>query len=92
MRTAGGSSYQTNEWVFIDYRMAGVYRRLRQSSEANGLIDRITRRAPNHFYLLPEMYNNSPDEGPIGEYAGSIPMVGYGAGAFYWRLWSARDF
>src|SRR5207249_1244616 len=36
--------------------------------------------------LLPELYNATSSAGQIGAYAGSIPMVGYGAGAFEMTL------
>ena len=39
-------------------------------------------KAAVNFYLLPELYNDTPTDGQIGVYFGSIPMVGYGAGAY----------
>lgn len=80
MRVDGSSTYQTNEWAFIDYRMAGALRRSGNSKAADALIDMNTARARNNFYVLPELYVATPSEGAIGAYQGSNPMVGYGSG------------
>jgi hypothetical protein len=42
----------------------------------------VVSQAAANFYLLPELYNAVASDGPIGNYTGSIPMVGYGAGAY----------
>ncbi len=81
-RSVGDSTYQTNEWAFIDYRMAVAYLRMKQPQKAHDIIDMLTTRSINNFYLLPELYVATASEGPIGSYQGSNPMVGYGAGAF----------
>ena len=39
-----------------------------------------------NFDLLPELYNTRTSSGTIGAYSGSIPMVGYGAGAYQMTL------
>jgi len=85
-RSVGDSTYQTNEWAFIDQRMASAYLRMNQREKADALIDMITGRAIKNFYLLPELYVATPSEGPIGSYQGSNPMVGYGAGAYLMAL------
>lgn len=36
----------------------------------------------DNFNLIPELYNTLLKYGRIGDYAGSLPMVGYGAGAY----------
>ena len=46
---------------------------------ADELLDKITADAVANDYLIPELY-----EPNSGEYAGVVPMVGYGAGA--WQL------
>ena len=35
---------------------------------------------------MPELYNTRSSSGQIGAYSGSIPMVGYGAGAYQMTL------
>ena len=40
------------------------------------------RKAAANFYLLPELYNAVAADGMVGKYTGSIPMVGYGGGAY----------
>ena len=86
MRIDGDISYETNEWIFINYRMAGTYLRMGQRANALALIDRMTERATKNFNLLPEMYNRATNEGGLGDYAGSLPMVGYGPGVFVLSL------
>lgn len=81
-RVAGTSTYQTNEWPFIDLRMAGVFLRMNQRSEAEALIERLVKVAAKNYYLLPELLIANTFEGQIGDFQGSNPMVGYGAGAF----------
>jgi hypothetical protein len=49
------------------------------STRADELLDKITEDAIANDYLIPELY-----EPNSGEYAGVVPMVGYGAGA--WQL------
>jgi GH15 family glucan-1,4-alpha-glucosidase len=80
MRSVGESTYQTNEWAYVDYRMASAFLRAGQNEKANQLIDLLTARSTQNFYLLPELYVATASEGPIGSYQGSNPMVGYGAG------------
>jgi len=42
----------------------------------------VTSQAAVNYRLLPELYNTVAAAGQIGAYTGSIPMVGYGAGAY----------
>jgi MYXO-CTERM domain-containing protein len=67
--------YDTNEWILIDLRAS-------QQGKADQLLDWVTAQASVNYNLLPELYNTISSAGPIGAYAGSIPMVGYGAGAY----------
>jgi MYXO-CTERM domain-containing protein len=50
--------------------------------DADGLTGPIIQKAAVNFYLLPELYNSVQADGQIGKYTGSIPMVGYGGGAY----------
>ncbi|MBX3021478.1 MAG: hypothetical protein KF799_07340 [Bdellovibrionales bacterium] len=85
-RTGGVTDYEVNEWAFVNYRMANAFLRMGQPEKARALIERLTLRAKENFNLLPEMYNSIPARGTIGNYTGSIPMSGYGAGAFILSL------
>ncbi|MGE5432790.1 MAG: hypothetical protein ACM3QX_17035 [Syntrophomonadaceae bacterium] len=44
---------------------------------ARRLIDWVTKQASLNFNLIPEIYNDV-----TSRYIGSIPMVGFGAGAY----------
>src|SRR5262249_36525618 len=72
----------TNEWILIDLRASAAYRKTGDSPNADNLLDWVTAQASVNNNLLPELYNTRTSDGPIGAYTGSIPMVGYGAGAY----------
>ncbi|MBI4704583.1 MAG: hypothetical protein HY744_26060 [Deltaproteobacteria bacterium] len=78
----GQSSYDNNEWILVDLRIANALRRHGRGDEADGYIAQIIDKASANFLLLPELYNAVAADGAIGRYAGSIPMVGYGGGAY----------
>lgn len=46
----------------------------------------MTGQGSANYNLLPELYNTRTSSGQIGAYSGSIPMVGYGAGAYQMTL------
>lgn len=74
--------YDTNEWILLDLRASAAFRRQGNGPKADQLLSWVTGQASANFNLLPELYNTSSSAGQIGAYAGSIPMVGYGAGAY----------
>jgi hypothetical protein len=74
--------YDTDEWILIDLRSADAYRRQGNAPKADQLLGWVTAQASVNYNLLPELYNTVSSAGPIGAYSGSIPMVGYGAGAY----------
>ena len=78
----GKSSYDNNEWIMIDLRMADALWRAGRESESAGLTQMIIDKASANYYLLPELYNAVRADGAVGKYIGSIPMVGYGGGAY----------
>jgi hypothetical protein len=78
----GQSSYDNNEWILVDMRIANSLRRAGKGAEADGIMATLVTKAKDNFYILPELYNDTPSDGQIGNYTGSIPMVGYGGGAF----------
>ncbi|MGZ3428161.1 MAG: glycoside hydrolase family 15 protein, partial [Polyangia bacterium] len=73
------SSYDNNEWILIDFRIADALRRAGRASEADGYVNLIVSRAAVNFFLLPELYDSASAQ---GVYTGEVPMVGYGAGAY----------
>ncbi len=82
-RVEGSSDqYDSDEWILIDLRAADVFRRIGQVQRADTLLDFVTAQARVNYDLIPELYNTNANSGQIGRYTGSIPMVGYGAGAY----------
>ena len=78
----GKSSYDNNEWILIDLRMSDALWRAGKEAEGLALQRMVTEKASANYNLLPELYNAVRADGAVGKYAGSIPMVGYGGGAF----------
>jgi GH15 family glucan-1,4-alpha-glucosidase len=78
----GLSSYDNNEWILVDLRISNALRRAGKSAEADGYLNMIVDKAQHNFLLVPELYNAVAADGQIGKYIGSIPMVGYGSGAY----------
>ena len=66
--------------------MSDAMRRAGRVAEADQLVAGIVDKATANFHLLPELYNAVQADGAIGRYTGSIPMVGYGGGAFLLTL------
>jgi GH15 family glucan-1,4-alpha-glucosidase len=82
-RVEGSSDpYDTDEWVFVDLRASEAFRRLGDAAEADALFGWVTAQADVNHGLIAELFNTSEERGPLGRYAGSIPMVGYGAGLY----------
>jgi GH15 family glucan-1,4-alpha-glucosidase len=78
----GLSSYDNNEWILVDLRIANSLRRAGRGPEGDGVVAKIVQKAVANFLLIPELYNAVPTDGQVGKYTGSIPMVGYGGGAY----------
>ncbi|MFT3700639.1 MAG: glycoside hydrolase family 15 protein [Kofleriaceae bacterium] len=79
-------TYDINEWILIDLRASDAFRRANQNDQADQLLSWVSGQASANYNLLPELYNTVSSGGAIGSYAGSIPMVGYGAGAYQMTL------
>ena len=81
--------YEQQEFLFVDFSLAELYRRLGRNSEADVMLSRIVNKAAADHNIIPEMYVAVPCElfpGKIGDPTGAMPMVGYGAGAFVLHL------
>jgi GH15 family glucan-1,4-alpha-glucosidase len=74
-RNQDGGSYDTQEWVFVDLRMSQALR----MSGANGddLWTWVNAQSAANQNVIAELYDASS-----ADYAGSIPMIGFGAGAY----------
>jgi len=77
-----GDWYDTTEWVFLDLRFASALKAAGDAQGARALLDWVTGQAARNHNLLPELYDIEP---PL--YAGAVPMVGFGAGAYALTLW-----
>ena len=64
------------EWVFINMRIALAYLKYGETEKAIKLIDRTQSIAKVNYNIIPELYDANDG------YAGQMPMIGYGAGAF----------
>ncbi len=59
---------------------------MKQRRPAEDLVQRLVSVAAKNQHLLPELLIANRREGQIGDFQGSNPMVGYGAGAFHLAL------
>lgn len=78
----GKSSYDNNEWILIDMRIADALWRAGREAESAGIMQMLIDKASANYNLLPELFNAVRADGAVGKYSGSIPMVGYGGGAY----------
>lgn len=77
--------YEKQEFLFVDFNLALLYRKLGRINEADAMIKRIVEKSAADHDLIPEMYVSVPCKlfpGAIGDPTGALPMVGYGAGEF----------
>ncbi len=75
-RNDDGDWYDEQEWIFIDLRAAEAYLKLGEREKAIALIDRINSISAENFNIIAELYDENEN------YAGQVPMCGYGAGVF----------
>ena len=77
--------YERQEFLFVDFSLAEVYRSLGRNEEASRILQRIVSKAAEDHDIIPEMYVAVPCQlfpGRVGDPTGARPMVGYGAGAY----------
>jgi hypothetical protein len=77
--------YEKEEFLFVDFSLAEVYRRQGKSEQAAKILERIVDKSADDHNFVPEMYVAEPCQlfpGNIGDPTGAIPMVGYGAGVY----------
>ncbi len=73
--------YTISDWPFLDLRIAIALNNYGMRKPAKQLIDWITNYSKLNYNLIAELYNYDDEN-----YGGSIPMVGYGAGAYILTL------
>lgn len=84
-RNLGPSDYEAHEFVLIDFNLARAFLKFGKRRDAQLLIETIVDKSVQDNGLIAEMYiseKNRGYSGEIGDPAGSIPMVGFGAGAY----------
>lgn len=77
--------YERQEFLFVDFSLAEVYRRLGRTAGAAAILKRIVDKSAADHNVIPEMYVSLPCKlfpGNIGDPTGAMPMVGYGAGVY----------
>jgi len=87
--------YEKQEFLFVDFSLAEVYRRLGSNAEADAILKRIVDKAAIDHNFIPEMYVAESCRlfpGEIGDPTGAIPMVGYGAGAYILEVLQRAEF
>ena len=59
----GLCSYDNNEWILVDLRIANALRRAGRGDEADGIVAHVVSKAAANFYLVPELYNDTSRRG-----------------------------
>ncbi|MCA9540371.1 MAG: hypothetical protein KC620_15840, partial [Myxococcales bacterium] len=76
---AQANEYDLSEWILLDLRIGDAWRHMGNAQAADQQLDKVTGSAAVNDFLVPELFD------PVrGDYAGVVPMVGYGAGA--WQM------
>ncbi|MCF7802918.1 MAG: hypothetical protein K9N46_07550 [Candidatus Marinimicrobia bacterium] len=81
MRLASKEWYDTQEWVFLDLRMAGGWFLLGERFRGTEVLDWVTEQSLANYGLIGELYDEYTTD-----YRGAFPMVGFGAGAYLLTL------
>jgi GH15 family glucan-1,4-alpha-glucosidase len=76
-RNDDGSWYDEQEWVFIDLRVASAYLKIGKGIRAKEMVDWVLRQSQANFNLVAGLYEKDSKD-----YAGQVPMCGYGAGVY----------
>lgn len=76
-RNDDGDSYDEQEWIFVDLRLADALFRTCHTDEAQALLDHVTGVATDNLGVLPELLDPN-----TGEVEGPAPMIGFGAGVY----------
>jgi glycosidase len=86
MRNDDGGDYDSHEWVFVDLRLVPALRAAGEGARADALLAWIEGQARENDHQISELH-----DARSGGYAGSIPMVGFGAGAYLLAVSGGAD-
>ncbi len=92
-RNTGPSTYEAHQFLLIDFNYARLLFKLGKTAEAARMLATLVDKSCQDNGLIAEMYVSQKDKdyvGEIGDPAGAIPMVGFGAGDYVLTL-SDRD-
>lgn len=82
-RNDDGDWYDEQEWVFVDLRTATALGYAGRTDQRDNLMEWIVRQTRENFDLMGELYCEGDVNCPMrGDYRGSVPMVGFGPGAY----------
>ena len=82
-RNDDGDWYDSQEWVFVDLRVATALGYAGRTSARDKLLEWIVSQTRKNYDLMGELYCAGSTNCPTrGDYRGSVPMVGFGPGAF----------
>lgn len=76
-RNDDGDAYDSQEWVFVDLRLVPALRAAGRMALADSLLAWVEGQAAANDQHIAELHDATS-----GAYAGSIPMAGFGAGAY----------
>jgi GH15 family glucan-1,4-alpha-glucosidase len=76
-RNDDGDTYDEREWVVMDLRVASTCFARKEAARGQKLLDWITGQAKANHDLIPELLDEK-----TAAFAGEIPMIGFGAGAY----------
>jgi GH15 family glucan-1,4-alpha-glucosidase len=84
-RNTGPGNYESHEFLLIDFNLARVFYRFGKPAQAATILNTLVDKSCQDNGLIPELYvseKNKDWSGAIGDPAGSVPMVGFGAGVY----------
>ena len=76
-RITGGDWYDRQEWVFLDLRIVSAFRKIGNQKRSKALRNWVTLQSLYNFGMIAELYDEKTTD-----YQGSVPMCGFGAGAY----------
>ncbi len=76
-RNDDGDVYDNREWLVIDLGISRALREAGRTAEADALLSWVTAEAKQNFGLVAELLDEND-----AHYAGEVPMIGFGAGAY----------
>jgi GH15 family glucan-1,4-alpha-glucosidase len=86
-RVQNGDWYDVQEWSFIDLRTSIALGFAGQTTRRDNLLAWVLDQSKENNYLMGELYCRGTDDCDTrGDYKGSIPMIGFGPGAYFLAL------